>query len=128
MSTAVQVAVPLKCLPYDRKSSAELLALLPPTERTAYLDRFSTAEQIRLLHSWEFWARPQQLPPEGDWTTWIIEAGRGYGKTRPGAEWVIRQAQAIPNCRIALGGQTPDDYRDTMIEGESGILNCSPPW
>lgn len=64
--------------------------------------------------------------PKGEWLTWLIEAGRGFGKTRVGSEWTIEKARQHPFCRIALGGQNPDDYRDTMIEGESGILACSP--
>lgn len=105
-----------------------LLASLPTDQAKRFIESLTPNEALVLNHSWEFHARPAQLPPSGGWLTWIIEAGRGFGKTRPGAEWVIKQAQEHPGCRIALGGETPDDYRDTMIEGESGILSCAPPW
>jgi phage terminase large subunit-like protein len=80
-----------------------------------------------LKHYWPFWARPDQLTPEGDWTTWLILAGRGWGKTRAGAEWVIQQAKDHPGCRIALVGETAADARKVMVDGESGIIECSPP-
>lgn len=73
-------------------------------------------------------ARPAQVAPDGDWTTWLILAGRGFGKTRAGGEWVIEQAKAGGRgFRIALVARTASDIRDTLIEGESGILACSPP-
>jgi len=82
-----------------------------------------------LEYAWEFWARPKQLPPPGDWFIWLIRSGRGFGKTRTGAEWIIHRAQHGPYKPIALVGQTKADVRDTMIEiGESSILKCSPPW
>lgn len=72
--------------------------------------------------SWRSIARPEQLPPHGDWLVWAFIAGRGCGKTRSAAEWVQEKATAHPGCRIALVGRTPADVRDVMIEGESGIL------
>jgi phage terminase large subunit-like protein len=71
---------------------------------------------------WRDIARPEQLPPDGDWLTWSYLAGRGAGKTRSAAEWVHERAMSEPGCRIALVGRTPADVRDVMIEGESGIL------
>lgn len=71
---------------------------------------------------WAEIARPEQLPPAGQWLTWAFIAGRGAGKTRSAAEWINGQAQANPGWRIALVGRTPADVRDVMIEGESGIL------
>ena len=75
--------------------------------------------------TWRATARPEQLPPEGEWLTWAYLAGRGAGKTRSASEWVIEQALNNPGCRIALVGRTPADVRDVMIEGDSGILACS---
>jgi phage terminase large subunit-like protein len=80
-----------------------------------------------LKYHWPFWARPNQLPPEGDWTTWLLLAGRGFGKSRCGAEWVRQKAFENPGCRIAIVGETAADVRRVMIEGESGILAISPP-
>jgi phage terminase large subunit-like protein len=81
----------------------------------------------------EFWALPHQLPPGGDWTTWVILGGRGSGKTRAGAEWVRAQVEgarpADPGLarRVALVGETLDEVREVMIFGESGLLACAPP-
>lgn len=80
-----------------------------------------------LLYEWRYWAREAQLPPDGDWRYWLILAGRGFGKTRAGAEWVRAQV-AAGRQRIALVGPTAADVRDVMVEGESGLLNVSPPW
>lgn len=74
---------------------------------------------------WRHIARPEQLPPDGDWLTWAFVAGRGAGKTRSAAEWVHELAQQQPGVRIALVGRTPADVRDVMIEGDSGILACA---
>ena len=70
-------------------------------------------------------ARAEQRPPPPGWDVWFIKAGRGFGKTRAGAEWAWRKAQTEP--RGALIGPTAADVRDTMIEGESGILATAPP-
>lgn len=85
-------------------------------------------ESAYLLFDWERWARPSQLPPPGDWLVWLLLAGRGFGKSRTGAEWCRSQAETFPNSRGALIGPTAADVRDVMVEGESGILACSPPW
>lgn len=71
-------------------------------------------------------ARPNQRPPtDEDWDTWLLLAGRGFGKTRTGAEWAIRQARV--HGRGALIGPTAGDARDILVEGESGIMACAPP-
>lgn len=72
---------------------------------------------------WRLVARPSQMPPAGDWFIWLILAGRGWGKTRVGAEWVADKARRHPGVRIAIVGQTYQDARDTMVEGESGLLS-----
>lgn len=66
--------------------------------------------------------------PPGDWLTWLISAGRGFGKTRTGAESVRELVQSGQYGRIALVAETAADARDVMVEGESGILAISPPW
>lgn len=80
----------------------------------------------QLKWHWPFWARPNQLPPEGEWNTWLVMAGRGFGKTRMGSEWVRDMAHKYPGCRIALVAETAADARDVMIKGDSGLLNCDP--
>jgi phage terminase large subunit-like protein len=71
-------------------------------------------------------ARPQQLTPHGDWATWLILAGRGWGKTRTGAEDAAWYALSTPGARIAVIAPTYSDARDTCIEGESGLRGIIP--
>lgn len=85
-----------------------------------------------LLNDWVLWARPEQLPPAGDWHIWAFMGGRGAGKTRAGAEWVRGLAMGRapfavkPVGRIALVGETLGDVREVMIDGVSGIMAVSP--
>lgn len=97
-------------------------------ERIAFVNSLTDAEKAALAYDWPKWARPKQLPPAGDWDGWLVLAGRGFGKTRTGAEWVRDQAEADPQARIALVGETSADGKDVMVAGESGILSCCPPW
>ena len=83
-------------------------------------------EMAELNYNWEFWARPNQLPPKGDWNTWLVLAGRGFGKTRMGSEWIRQKAEEFPGCRIALVAETAADARDTMVLGDSGLIACDP--
>jgi len=89
--------------------------------------RLTPAQAEAVLHHWPTWARPDQLPPPGAWSTWLILAGRGWGKTRTGAEWVRHMATTGRAGRIALVARTASDVRDVVVEGESGILRISPP-
>ncbi|MFQ6018809.1 MAG: terminase large subunit domain-containing protein, partial [Kiloniellaceae bacterium] len=119
----------------DNASLAESLASLPEASRAKLLEELTEAEAAALLTDWRFWARANQLAPAGDWTTWLILAGRGFGKTRSGAEWVRSRVEgdtpltAPPDGarRIALVAETAADARDVMVEGESGLLACAPP-
>ena len=77
-----------------------------------------------LKHTWPFWARTEQLPPEGSWNTWVILAGRGFGKTRSGAEWIREQVKQ-GRKRLAFVAPTNSDIRKVMVEGESGVMNIS---
>lgn len=107
-------------------SRAAYLLGLELGERKQLLGGMS-ARQLRLLrHHWQLWAHPGQLPPQGDWQCWLIMAGRGFGKTRAGAEWVRAVAQADPDARIALVGATLGEARSVMVEGESGLLAIAP--
>ncbi|MAI69076.1 MAG: hypothetical protein CBD03_06155 [Rhizobiales bacterium TMED143] len=89
------------------------------------------AEAYALYWHWPFWAREDQFPPPGDWTSWMMMGGRGAGKTRAGAEWVRARVEADLNdgaCRnIALVGETYASTRAVMVEGPSGLLAISPP-
>jgi phage terminase large subunit-like protein len=71
--------------------------------------------------NWHKWAFPKQLPPPGDWTTWLLMGGRGSGKTRAGAEWVRSLARQGVSP-IALVGETMTEAIDIMVRGESGLL------
>ncbi|HWA00152.1 MAG TPA: terminase family protein [Caulobacterales bacterium] len=103
------------------KSEAELLASLTPTAE-ALLLKFWKGSRGRLLRDdWRFWARREQLPPEGDWRTWLFIGGRGAGKTRAGAEWVSERARRGRSRSIALIGPTFHDVREVMVEGNSGL-------
>ena len=85
-------------------------------------------EPIRqvLRYHWPFIARPKQLPPEWDWVTWHVRAGRGWGKTLTGAQWI--RAKVRGGGHWAIVAPTAADARDVMVEGVSGILTISPSW
>jgi len=113
-------------------SLADRFRALPLEVRQARLAGMDPAEAQALLHDWSWWARVSQvLPgdvntrtPDGSWVTWFANAGRGWGKTRVGAETVRIWVKDFR--LVSLVGPTADDARDIMIEGESGILACCP--
>lgn len=106
----------------------ESLAALTPEQRQQVLRRLPEDAVRVLTFDWRaLFARPSQVEPDGDWSTWLILAGRGFGKTRCGAEWVRERVNAGAK-RIALVAATAADARDTMVEGVAGILATSPPW
>jgi phage terminase large subunit-like protein len=114
------------------ESLAELLASLNASEREAILADLTEAELDALEYDWRFWGRPNQIPPDGDWLTWLVLAGRGFGKTRCGSEWV-RSIACGPtplaqgsHHRIAIVAETAADARDVLVEGDSGILSVHP--
>jgi phage terminase large subunit-like protein len=111
-----------------RWSHAGWLASLPEKLRNQLIVSLSPAEARALLYEWQFWARPNQLPPPGNWQVWLLLAGRGFGKTRTGAELIRARAVARVAHRFALVAPTAGAARDVMVEGESGILAISPPW
>jgi phage terminase large subunit-like protein len=109
------------------KSLMEQLSLLSDEER---LEALADIDPDSLLWDWTVWARPEQLAPPGtDWNVWLVMAGRGFGKTRLAAEWVREQAKYTNTGqrRFALVARTAADVRDVIVEGESGIINVSPP-
>lgn len=96
--------------------------------RAGWIDSLTTQQAEALLYDWAFLARPAQLPPPGDWRTWLVLAGRGFGKTRTGAETIRAWVDSGRYGRLALVAPTAASVRDVMVEGESGILAISPPW
>ena len=108
------------------KSIMEQLALLPEDERNLIL---AGMDPETLLWDWSVWGRPEQQPPLGNWNVWLVLAGRGFGKTRLASEWVREEAKytTTGQRRFALVARTAADVRDVIVEGESGILNVTPP-
>ncbi len=109
-------------------SSALSYAGMSPEDREKLMESLSAKEKSVLLFTWEFWAREKQLPPNDPWYIWLILSGRGFGKTRVGAE-MVRKWAFEGYSPIAIIGQTKADIRDVMVEkGRSSILEISPPW
>jgi phage terminase large subunit-like protein len=101
---------------------------LPKQQREAEMQRLlrslNRQEAEAIIYDWPAWARPSQRQPPGNWNTWLILSGRGWGKTRTGSETVREWAREVP--RIALVGAHGADVRDVIVEGPCGILACSP--
>ena len=108
-------------------SQAARLASLSPEEKRVALAGLSAKELEALPFLWEFWARPDQLPPAGSWRTWLLLGGRGGGKTRSASEWVRAEMESGRRRNVAIIGPTADSVRKIQVEGISGILATSPP-
>ena len=110
----------------DKNSSISLLAEQSPAKIAKAVQNLTDDEVTALIFDWEgIWARGKQLLPDGDWSTWLILAGRGFGKTRTGAETIRIWKNHVPIIHIVAA--TAADARDVMVKGESGILAISPP-
>ena len=103
-----------------------LLKLEEPV-RLEQLGKLTKVQKVEFSTHWRLWARKDQLPPGGDWRVWLVLAGRGFGKTRAGAEWVRAVAEGDPEARIALVAASLGEARAVMVEGESGVLAVHPP-
>lgn len=104
-----------------------MLASLPEEERAAAINSLTNEQANQVLYDWRgFWARPKQIRPDGEWRYWLVLAGRGFGKTRVGAE-TVREWAEDPNARILMIAPVAADVREVMIEGESGLMQCYPP-
>ena len=125
MPKPMPTTTPNRARPTQAERRAYLTGL-PATERQAILARMSDRQRRALRTHWRLWAHPAQLPPPGDWQCWLIMAGRGFGKTRAGAEWVRALAEADPTARIALVAASLGEARGVMVEGESGLLAIAP--
>lgn len=108
--------------------------MLPASELEAALSQFSEEEASAAIYDWRSNARPNQIIPgtdgasetRDDWVFWLVLAGRGFGKTRTGAETIVEWSRD-PKARILIIGPTWGDVVDVMVEGESGIMACYPP-
>ena len=101
--------------------NAQALMSMPYEQVVAYIKSWNR-HKMEESRSWRFWRRNDQFEPQGDWRTWLVMAGRGYGKTRMGAEWVSALATQYSGARFALIGATLNEARQVMVEGESGLL------
>ena len=117
----------------SERFGAAWLSSAGPDAVEALLDELDGNARDALPWLFEFWALPHQLPPEGGWRTWVVLGGRGAGKTRAGAEYVRARLEGSrpldpgTHRRAALVGETYDQAVRVMVEGESGLLACSPP-
>jgi phage terminase large subunit-like protein len=109
-------------MPDDLHSPLDRLRVLDATARAAVVERIDEVRLASLLTATAIRAHGGQIPPPGNWSTWLILAGRGFGKTFAGAAWVDARARAVPEARIALIGATLHDARTVMVEGDAGVL------
>jgi phage terminase large subunit-like protein len=109
------------------QSFMEKIAILPKEKQAEILEGL---DPDTIMWDWSLWGRPeQQAPSDEDWNLWLVLAGRGFGKTRLAAEWVREQAKYTNTGqrRFGLVARTAADVRDVIVEGESGIINITPP-
>ena len=103
-----------------------MLVRASPEQQRRAIENASVADLLRVDCDFELWANQSQLPPSNDgWRTWLMMAGRGFGKTRAGAEWIFRLANENRGVRVALVGASIGDARSIMVEGVSGILTVA---
>jgi phage terminase large subunit-like protein len=109
-----------------RRSLRELtvtLACASPEEQVRIINAMTPIDLLHYDAEFEAWAHDSQLPPPAEgWRVWLMQAGRGFGKTRAGAEWIHKLAMGKPGARIALAGATLHEARSVMVEGVSGLL------
>ena len=110
-----------------RSITAWDLARMSRADRIKAFEGVDDVSRKILERDWPFRIMPGQAPPPGDWRVWLLMAGRGFGKTRTGAEWVRGIAEADGRARIALVAATMAEARSVMVEGESGLLAIAPP-
>lgn len=104
------------------------LARAPAEWRDRVIAALPAANRRELAARWTLAAHAGQMAPAGAWRVWLIRAGRGFGKTRAGAEWVCEQARLCGSARIALVGATLDEARAVMVEGPSGVVAVAAPY
>jgi phage terminase large subunit-like protein len=118
----------------DRPSPTflEMIEDLDEEEQALLVRALTLDEAWEADGDWRGWAHDGQLEPAGDWSTWVVMGGRGFGKTKAGAEWVAAIARArghgdslSPKPRIALVAATLDEARRVMVEGPSGLLETA---
>ncbi|MBO9622770.1 MAG: DNA-packaging protein [Sphingomonas sp.] len=121
------MAKPERFLPPDLDIREYLLGL-PPHWRVRAIDALGPQAREAFDRAWSAWAHKGQQEPDGGWSTWVIKAGRGFGKTRAGAEWIVGRIAGEQAIRIALVGATLEDARRVMVEGRSGLIEVGAGW
>jgi Uncharacterized conserved protein len=110
----------------DRSELQRVIDALGPQAFKAIWESLPAESREAYAYAWRKVARPKQLAPTGNWRVWSVRAGRGWGKTRTGAEWMREGVESGLCGRLGFGGATAADVRDVMVEGPSGILAISP--
>ena len=95
---------------------------LPETALLRTFAGLKSGERMTLAEHWPLWPHAGQQEPEGDWRVWLLMAGRGFGKTRAGAEWLWARVRETPGARVALVAPTIDEAARVMVEGQSGLI------
>jgi len=108
--------------PWEPLAAINALVALDPADQARVLDELTSHQKAELETRWYGFEHNGQREPPGRWRVWLIRAGRGFGKTRAGAEWLSEQARRMPKGRFALVGANTDDARRVMIEGPSGLI------
>ena len=112
--------------PEERREQTIKLAKSPPEVRRGIIRNMTWQDVVETDADYERWINEGQMePPETGWRTWLMRAGRGFGKTRAGAEWIFRLAESRRDVRIALVGATIAEARAVMVEGVSGLLSVA---
>jgi phage terminase large subunit-like protein len=107
----------------EGKALMARLRAMPPDRRRAALEAAGAEAVRRFDEDWPVWAHRGQIPDDDEWSVWVMLTGRGFGKTRAGAEWVSEKARRHPGAVIALVAANPNEARRVMIEGKrSGLL------
>jgi phage terminase large subunit-like protein len=96
-----------------------------PKDNDEFFKNLSPAQRHAWKWTWKYHARTNQLPPKGEWSTWVMQAGRGFGKTRAGLEQVRLWKNEVPVTHVV--GPTYNDLRKVLLEGPSGLLAICPP-
>ncbi len=112
----------------DHRNESLATLLVRRGDWQQFLADLTPEEEEELAWSWRMWRRPNQTAPLGDWAIWYLRAGRGFGKTRTGGETTRERVESGLARYIGIVAPTAGDARDVMIEGESGLLSCFPPW
>jgi phage terminase large subunit-like protein len=101
------------------------LARMMPEKRVEMLRAMAPPALRALVEEWGWAAYDGQQEPDGDWRVWLLMAGRGYGKTRAGSEWVMERVRERPGARVALVGGNLGEVERVMVMGRSGLLRVA---